>query len=240
LIEGAALAQKLGDSQAASWYLSQAAQIQSQLGRHWDKQRQILVPTTNWTGGIPYKESGLDASVVLGLLHGAPEPSFLPLDSAGVRSTVQRLTQTFQSIYAINNRSGLPGVAIGRYPEDLYGGTHFRHGNPWVLLTAAFANYHYRVARISEDAQTARNEIQLGDQFMERIRYHQNPDGSLAEQIDRDSGYMVSARDLTWSYVEFVEASFARKAAMGAYYQNTTQYSGARDLNPLHLIWNSF
>lgn len=50
-----------------------------------------------------------------------------------------------------------------------------------------------------------------GDQFMKRVRLHGNPDGSLSEQIDRNSGYMTSAEDLTWSHASIITANAARK-----------------------------
>ncbi|RYZ83759.1 MAG: hypothetical protein EOP06_19340 [Proteobacteria bacterium] len=55
--------------------------------------------------------------------------------------------------------------------------------------------------------------ITRGDGFMNRIRSHANKDGSLSEQFDRDSGYMRSAYDLTWSYSAFIRATLARNRA---------------------------
>ena len=55
-----------------------------------------------------------------------------------------------------------------------------------------------------------------GDQYMERIRLHVNPDGSLSEQINRENGFMLSAPDLTWSYASFIRASAARGTAQPA------------------------
>jgi glucoamylase len=59
----------------------------------------------------------------------------------------------------------------------------------------------------------ARNWIEAGDDFIQRVQLHANPDGSLSEQIDRYSGYMSSARDLTWSYAAFLTATWAREEA---------------------------
>lgn len=61
-----------------------------------------------------------------------------------------------------------------------------------------------------EMAQLVAGLVARGDAFMKRVRMHANPDGSMAEQIDRNSGYMVSARDLTWSYASFITAFWAR------------------------------
>jgi glucoamylase len=46
--------------------------------------------------------------------------------------------------------------------------------------------------------------------------YHRNPDGSLSEQINRDSGYMQGAVNLTWSHASFLTAKMARDKALQA------------------------
>lgn len=50
----------------------------------------------------------------------------------------------------------------------------------------------------------------LSDSFMTRVRFHTPVDGSFAEQINRDTGFMQGARDLTWSYGSFLTAYWAR------------------------------
>ncbi len=49
------------------------------------------------------------------------------------------------------------------------------------------------------------------DGFMKRIRLHVNEDGSFSEQYHRDTGFMISAYDLTWSYASFLRASSAKR-----------------------------
>lgn len=51
--------------------------------------------------------------------------------------------------------------------------------------------------------QAIRNK---GDQFLMRVKYHVDGTGSMSEQINRDSGYMQGARDLTWSYAALLSA----------------------------------
>jgi len=43
--------------------------------------------------------------------------------------------------------------------------------------------------------------VAMGDAYLQRVRLHGAQDGSLSEQFDRTTGYMMSARDLTWSYM---------------------------------------
>lgn len=55
--------------------------------------------------------------------------------------------------------------------------------------------------------------ILSGDKFMMRVLYHKNPDGSLSEQINRNSGFMQGAANLTWSYAAFMTAKLHRDRA---------------------------
>jgi glucoamylase len=215
LVEGAALARDLGDPAAANFYVSQALALETEIDRHWDPMRGILIPTLNRTATRLLSTKGdIDTQVILGLLHG----SGIAITDARARSTLNAQTLAFSSLYSINARAGVPGVAIGRYPEDIYDGDGFKGGNPWVLTTAAFATAHYELAQAalaSGDAAQAKTEFAEGDQFMERLHYHASADGNLSEQLDRNSGFMTSARDLTWSHAEFLRAAWAREAIAG-------------------------
>lgn len=44
----------------------------------------------------------------------------------------------------------------------------------------------------------------LGEAQLRRIRFHSNPDGSLSEQINRRTGFMWGAPNLTWSHAAFL------------------------------------
>jgi glucoamylase len=64
-------------------------------------------------------------------------------------ATAAKIERTFEEVYLLNKRdfSNDLGTAIGRYPEDTYDGVNTNGtGNPWFLLTAAFAELHYRAA----------------------------------------------------------------------------------------------
>ena len=63
-----------------------------------------------------------------------------------VIGTVEALTATFTDLYPINKSQPSPGIAIGRYPEDVYDGDAFQGGNPWVLTTLAVAETYYELA----------------------------------------------------------------------------------------------
>lgn len=203
LLDGANLAEKLNDHGAAVWYQAQAKAIEKQLSLFWDNDKSLIKPTINQTGGMKDKKMDIDVAVILGLLHGDRHDGFLPWNDKRVVKTMEKLIATFKSLYPINQSARIPGVAIGRYPEDHYSGSDKWQGNPWVLCTYAAAEALYRYAealKSSGNAQLARQTAAYADQFIARVDYHANADGSLSEQIDRDTGYMTSAYDLTWNY----------------------------------------
>jgi glucoamylase len=256
LLEGAWLATKMKDNGAPQWYREQAAKLTAEMGRHWDSQKGYIISALDQDAGLQGKNSGLDSAVILAAIHRRPidDQIMSPADAASfsvtdkrVLATAQALKAQFKSQYAINQRPGEPGVAIGRYPEDSYFG-----GNPWVLLTVAFAQLDYmagsefvrqRAIPIAPedlaffqdllpdaaDKSALRPGLTLkpsdamydkvldglktsGDSFMAEVRAHANPDGSLSEQIDKNTGYMTSANDLTWNYASVLSALQARDA----------------------------
>jgi glucoamylase len=254
LLEGAWLASQLNDAGAPQWYKSQADQLKTEMNRHWDPEKGYIVSALDQDAGLGNKSSGLDSAVILAAIHRRPidgqimsagDAAFYSVTDKRVLATAQALKDKFKSEYAINGRAGEPGVAIGRYPEDNYFG-----GNPWALLTAAFAQLDYmagadflRQGAIpvaaedlaffqdllpdEADKSALRGGLTVkkgdalfgklidgfktsGDSFMGEVRAHANPDGSLSEQIDKNSGVMTSAKDLTWNYASVLSALQAR------------------------------
>jgi len=215
LLEGADLAQRLNDPGAASYYRQQANLIGTSLANFWNGS--WLVPTLNRTGGLTSKVSGIDSAVILGVVHGDYGDGFLPMLDSQVESTFIAYVSKFQDLYPVNSQTGTAGVAIGRYPEDVYSGSNFSGGNPWVLLTTVYASYCYKAA-IEATAQgmsaEATQYLTQGDTFLSRVQHHANADGTLSEQIDRNTGYMTSAANLTWNYVEILNAIGLREKAL--------------------------
>lgn len=151
--------------------------------------------------------------------------------------TIKVFAQTFCIEYQINrddDKAGLPGVLIGRYPGDSYAG-----GNPWQLLTAVFAKTFYQGASVlaesngflnsadesawgdllkvkkgSSVSEYVKSALQAGDAVMYRLYSHVKSDGGhIAEQISKTSGKQVSANDLTWSYANILSAMRQREKA---------------------------
>lgn len=238
LVDGSSYLALLGDTGASEWYLKQAEEIKTELNKFWDSERSVIISTRDRMGGIDYKKSNLDSSVLLGVLHAGTTDIF-SVDDPKVQSTVLKLKQTFKTLYSIN-QSGPSGVAIGRYPEDKYDGyTSSGEGNPWILITNGFAEYHYRLAHvylqrkrivvtpmnrgffkdlgfdlsigvINPSDRKFSNLIERiqseGDEYLIRVKYHIDSDGQMSEQMNRWSGFLQGARDLTWSYASFLTA----------------------------------
>jgi glucoamylase len=211
LLDGAAFAKQMGEDPQA--LMNEAKAIEGELVKHWDDTRGYFVTTLNRTGGIDYKQTNLDASVILAALHGHTGDNFLSYIDKRFLNTAEKLLATFHTLYPINQATGTVGTAIGRYPEDRYAGTNFDGGNPWVLLTAALAQYYYRVAQeytkrgSQKDASIS---YYKAEDLLRRVQYHAPADGAMAEQMDRQTGFMTSARDLTWSHAEVLEMFAAR------------------------------
>ncbi len=245
MVEGARLAYKMGDRAAGDFYATQAKAMEREMPKFWNASGNFIVTTLGRTGGIDYKSSGIDSSVILGVLHGHVGDGFFGPSDDRVLATFQKVEEVFQKIYPVNSK-GYPGVAIGRYPEDRYSGSTNVEGNPWFLTTTGFGELLHKAAaeftrkgRIdingvnqaffksigvpatSRESLTSRDakfqEIlqklrSRGDEYLSRAGFHTAKDGRMSEQINRHTGFMQSAHDLTWSYAAFITAYWSRIA----------------------------
>ena len=246
LAQGAALARQLGGGDGDDIPCEacrQAGQVLCFLqsywnGRHW---------TANVNGGGD--RGGVDTSTILGpiavfdIAAGCRSSTLQPCHSRSL-ANFKVVVDTFRdpTLYPINAGGGGPGrgVALGRYPEDVYFG-----GNPWYLTTLAAAEFLYDAAaawaaqgcvdvdltslaffrELYPDAQPGRTYHRGGDvfarildaaaayadSFVAVVERYTPGGGALAEQFDRATGEPLSARDLTWSYASFV--TMARRRA---------------------------
>jgi glucoamylase len=210
LLKGAKLAQTLGDADAASFYSQQSKAIDNYLSAFVDSKRGIIRYAINKDSPLPHKKSDLDIAVLLAAIQTFDGQFYVPVQA--MINTVNQISQTFQSLYSINQvrttKEGLPlGVALGRYPDDKYSGFDFSSGNPWFLATLALAEFSCDLNKTQ--SFNSKQKSQLNDTAVKqfnRVLYHRLADGSLSEQFNRDSGYEQGARDLTWSYASYVTA----------------------------------
>ncbi|SCU88542.1 LADA_0E10770g1_1 [Lachancea dasiensis] len=116
-----------------------------------DENKNYIVETPKILG----TRSGLDIAVLIGSMithdnHGASllqdDVPFNVYDS-GILNSLHGLTKQMEILYPVNHhRANLNlGVALGRYPEDIYDGVGTSEGNPWFLATSAAAEVLYKV-----------------------------------------------------------------------------------------------
>lgn len=253
LLEGAKLADTLGDSGAAEFYEKTAREMEPVILKFWNPKKGHIECTQDRVEGLAGKTSGLDTAAILAALHADGDDSFFTVADDHILATGAKLIMTFDSRYPINSKA-FPATVLGRYPEDVYYG-----GNPWVLTTSAMAELCFRVAKKFEKQgaiQITKTNLpffklalthlktvkrpkwrpgqiilatkeyskkpepdfqnivlaltQMGQDFLDRIAIHAPENQRLSEQIDRHSGFMLSADNLTWSYASVLTALAAR------------------------------
>lgn len=154
---------------------------------------------------------------------------FAPL-SREVVQTMRGLTTYFCNAFEVNQQAaeaGIPGVLYGRYDGDNYAG-----GNPWVLLTASVATLLYRqsvafaqgerpgdaardaLAGIVGQEVSASSLLGAGDAILNRMKLFLTDGMHMSEQLDRSTGKLISAKDLTWNYANILKAMKARSEAV--------------------------
>lgn len=247
LTVGIQTAQSFSDSGAAQFYQQELQKVNAELEKFWKPQNKFILATLNSSN---QNKSHLDVAVVLAVLHSNIDNASFSFDDDRVIATFQKLKDQFSAIYTVNKNTNY-GTALGRYPEDTYNGySTDGQGNPWVLATAAAAEFLYRSAtqlaqkesveitqanqkfynqttrarnlRVGQIIQKKnpkfkqliQNMITEADGYLARIIFHRNADGSLSEQINRNSGFMQGAVNLTWSHASFLTAKMSRDHAM--------------------------
>ena len=210
LLLGAQLARAFNDSNASSFYLHKAKEIEPSLNKHINSARNIIVPTLNPIGGWKGKDSELDSATILALLYFSMGDGFIELQDTFALQTAATLETTFSQIYTINrtmkNRDINLSPGIGRYPEDVYDGAGFSEGNPWFITTNAFAEYYCRLANTNPRGPYAAQFRAKAQGFLNRVLLHSESRGQMSEQFNRHNGYMQGANNLTWSYVSYLRA----------------------------------
>jgi len=219
LLQGAEFAKTAGkDAERASKYAEVAKTLSSRLNDHIDSTGFVFESTNR------RKDTAVLEAFNVGDMD---DGVFAPL-SKEVTATLSGLSQLFCRSYELNQAAssgGVPGVLFGRYEGDSYAG-----GNPWVLLTASAATLLYRQAAAaaktapSGEAKqllsallgrepTAQNLLGAGDALLLLMKKYLTNGMHMNEQIDRNTGELKSAKDLTWNYSNILKAMNARKSA---------------------------
>jgi glucoamylase len=191
-------------------YEDAAAQILHRLDAFWLLDEEFIRSRVSASGERSAKD--LDIAVILAANHaGEGTAPHLPGDSR-LLATLRRLESYFSRTLAINRdrRQGL-APALGRYPGDSYFG-----GGAWYVATLAGAEHEFRRVpslRAQGMHDEAADAIARGDAYFITVRSFVPASGMMSEQIDRETGAPLSAKDLAWSYAAFITATAARRAA---------------------------
>lgn len=252
LLDGAKLAELLGDSRSAAKYLAQVKKLESAILAHWIPAGQLtpsqtistgqIWDTFNWAYGVDYKTSGLDVTAVLAALHGhneydAANDRFFSASDPRVLRTAQLLAQAFGDFPIARVRTGEIelGVPIGRYPEDKYDGYDSKgKGNPWYLATAGFAELYYRCAR--EWTADGKILIDTSDaDFLSRASGEKLRAGQIFSPNDRQFSMLVHAiHDLGDSYMRTVR----KYAASGGHLNEEFSRDDGSPQGAVDLSWS--
>lgn len=150
---GAHMANFMKDIGAVKYYQQEMKKINARLESFWNPNLNFILATF-YANQAPFyttpsrlrSKSHLDTAVILGVLHSEVDHLSYSVNDPRVFATYLTLKKSFAPIYSVNKEASL-NTSFGRYPEDTYDGyqTNSR-GNPWVLTTAAAAEFLYRLS----------------------------------------------------------------------------------------------
>lgn len=226
---GAKFATSMGDSDAASRYSAVAAKLDDAIKSHYNGQFVYEESSRQ-----------KDAAVFEAFNHGYLGDGVMGPTSKEVSGTVSTLTDLFCSSFQINgadSAAGVPGVLIGRYEGDhyangnpwhlltaslgqlLYDGasealrSHLGMSNSTTVEAAASWVSLVGAKEGASMLELAQAMAGAGDGVMTRLAKHvKGSTGNVhcSEQLDRNTGVPLSAKDLTWSYANVLSAMHAR------------------------------
>ncbi|WWC92710.1 uncharacterized protein L201_007669 [Kwoniella dendrophila CBS 6074] len=159
---GAALAYRLNDTGAQTFYSEQAELIGKKLEEFWDNDKDYYLSTVPnlrrrkaGTSLLPDRQ-WWDCSLPLSLIHAGdhlspntyryPNLSVLKFGATDpeLQSTLYQYINSFSGLYKINaGHRWTDGWALGRYREDVYDGVGKSIANPWHICTNAVAESFY-------------------------------------------------------------------------------------------------
>ena len=137
--EGAAFARSLGDDASAQIYTQTADDIAVDLNKFWDAQKGYIRATVCEVQGDHGKTSSLDTCIMLGVLHAGEEAGEWSVTDDRVLASHLAIVESMRAEYRINGKyRWQSGIAVGRYPEDLYDGVGMSLAHPWYLWCVVF------------------------------------------------------------------------------------------------------
>lgn len=182
LIDGAAVALRLNDPGASSYYLSTAESIGNLMDAHWNNDVGYYFDLFK---GQDIRGGGMNAAIIFGLVYGQinHQVDRFSLISKRALSSAFYVRRAFETLYQINVRNSKKenmGPLIGRYPPDLYDGNRMVYGNPWFLCSNMLAAFYYQTATRFLQGETITVDF-LVQQFFNQVAPH--VDVSINESV---------------------------------------------------------
>ncbi|MFC1623747.1 glycoside hydrolase family 15 protein [Candidatus Omnitrophota bacterium] len=240
LVRGSKLATALTYNEDTERYKDTAASLKERIERYYNEEEGFIVSfldpeelssedLNSAPTSLEYKNrQGLDISGILGSIYAYDvDDSVGRIEELDLRE-VEMFRDEYRHDQAWSKKVGV-GFGIGRFPEDYYSGDTVVYekrpedekGNPWFITTLGVSQYYARLARVflerykeggnEDDRKKAMKAYERSTDFFRWSLAHIPLDGSMSEQINRDTGEPQGVRDLTWSHAEFVHAMMERE-----------------------------
>eukprot|EP00834_Sanchytrium_tribonematis_P006005 NODE_407_length_7978_cov_0.670009.p4 type:complete len:335 gc:universal NODE_407_length_7978_cov_0.670009:1377-373(-) len=133
------IAEKEGDSGAATYYKHQTLIAQNNIKKH--LKNNTVLQTIEKQKGLK-KTSNLDIATILAVLHSnCTSQDVIYASHPAIQNTLAKLKVAFFDVYPLNHKKDKIeeaiklnlGSAFGRYPEDIYDGVGLSQGNLFLI-----------------------------------------------------------------------------------------------------------
>lgn len=199
------------------------------------------------------KRSGLDAAALLASIHSHDlefdEYSDVPFDinDYHILNTINAMASDMRFRYPINrDRIGKPslGVALGRYPEDIYDGVGTSEGNPWFIATASAAEVIFKTIYKLLDS---RQDLLINKHNQEFFKSFINFEADDLEEFVipynsiRYNNALLNLFDFGDSFLKIIKDHVDGNGHMSEQFNKYTGYmQGAKDLTwSYSAFWNA-
>ena len=208
LREGAQWLRAAGETSEAAALRAEASLIREALDGFWSPQESYYRSRNLPAGATSAKM--LDIAVILAAVHAGGSDEAHSARDPKMHSTLGRLEQLFDGLYAINrSRPRGRAPALGRYEGDVY-----FSGGAYYFSTLGAAEFCFLAAAAHARGSSAHAAwVAHGDEYLETVRAFTPASGDLSEQFDQRTGAQSSAKHLAWSYAAFISCVTAREAA---------------------------
>lgn len=125
-------------------------------------------------------------------------------------STCQGATLLYRLVHSLTNQKQDLLIQLdGDYPN--FWSLFFEKKKSYSHLDQSMIIIPYHSLAFND---TMKQIINLADGFIHIIKTHVNENGDMNEQFNKYTGFLTGATNLTWSYVEFINAINARKIVL--------------------------